>query len=145
VNAKESDFKGRVIMTMRVLVGEPNPSMSEMVALFLLGAGYRVETAGDGLECLSKLRETQPERLVLSRDLLWGGADGVLACMRDDHTIPDVPVVLLISDGASEDLADLIRPPVVACLRRPFHLSNLLRHLLHPGTGRPEDVPAAVK
>jgi hypothetical protein len=38
---------------------------------FLLGHGYRVETADNGLECLTSLRKFVPSKLVLDLELLW--------------------------------------------------------------------------
>ena len=40
--------------------------------------GYEPETACDALDCLAKLRRSNPALLVLDVGLLWGGADGVL-------------------------------------------------------------------
>ena len=48
----------------------------------------------NALDCVSQLREETPNVLVLDPVLPWGGGDGVLACMREDKTVPNVPTLL---------------------------------------------------
>ena len=121
--------KGMLAMGTRVLIAEPEKVLAEIYSRFLLGLGYQVETASNGLVCLKKLERTQPGLLVLAWELLWGGADGVLGCIRQGDEIPVVSVLLTVDDGAPVDLTELIVPPVVACLKKPFRLSALARYL----------------
>ena len=60
----------------------------------LAALGMEVVTARDGLECVAHLRRTAWDVVVLDADLLWGGADGVLADIADGAS-PGRPVVLL--------------------------------------------------
>ena len=116
-------------MSTRVLIAEPEEVLVEVYSRFLLGLGYQVETADNGLECLRKLQMARPRLLVLAWELLWGGADGVLDWIREHDGIAAVPVVLTVDDGAPDDLTELVNPPVVACLKKPFRLSALSGHL----------------
>lgn len=84
--------------------------------------GLQVETARDGLECLAKLRRFVPDLLILDLELLWGGSDGVLAWLREERTLPALPVVVMASAGRGLD----IEPPVVALLSKPFASPTLL-------------------
>ena len=70
-------------MSIRVLVAEREAVHAEVYSRFLLGLGYQVETASDGLECVRKLQTARPRLLVLAWELLWGGADGVLDWIRE--------------------------------------------------------------
>ena len=116
-------------MNTCVLVAEPEAVLAEMYARFLLGLGYQVETADNGLECLRKLQTARPRLLVLACELLWGGADGVLDWIRENDGIAALSVILTVDDGAPDDLTELVNPPVVACLKKPFRLSALSGHL----------------
>lgn len=111
-----------------VLVAVAEPTMSWLCRLYLQERGYEVETAGDALECLAKLRRGKPTVLVLDLDLRWGGGDGVLAWLREEGGAPSVPVVLVVpaSFQRSEDLA---APPVVSRLQQPLVPEQLLRRI----------------
>jgi len=50
---------------------------------FLASRGFQMQTAGDGIDCLQKLRQAVPDLLILDRELPWGGGDGVVAVMRE--------------------------------------------------------------
>src|SRR5262249_2199386 len=88
--------------------------------------GYETETASDGLDCVSKLRSFLPDVLVLDLDLLWGGGDGVLAHIREDATLPRVPVILMTPETCSDVSDDMLAAPVVAWLRKPVRLKALV-------------------
>jgi CheY-like chemotaxis protein len=84
--------------------------------------GWEVETAHDGLECVDHLRRTNPDVVVLDAELLWGGADGVLADIADGDC-PNVPVVLLgIPQSVRAGDRDV---RIAAILDKPFDHSAL--------------------
>jgi CheY-like chemotaxis protein len=87
--------------------------------------GYRVVTASGGLECLNRLCQAAPEVLILDKELLWGGAEGVLAVLRGSGSTIWPPVVLLTQDR-SDELHQAQSAPVVACLRKPVDFVMLL-------------------
>jgi hypothetical protein len=47
--------------------------------------------------CIAMLRAHAPDLLVLGPSLRWGGCDGVLARLREDDSLPSIPVLLLSS------------------------------------------------
>ena len=92
-------------MAIRVLIADPNRSLLQTYGEFLSRNGFEVATVADGLSCLAKLREWEPEILVLELDMPWGGGAGVLDLMRDGFGLPQIPVVVLTSrwDEATAD------------------------------------------
>ena len=114
-------------MQLSVLIATADHTTSAIYQRLLAACGHEVETVSGGLECLTKLRELVPDLLVLDGELPWGGADGVLAWMREDeHAIFAIPVVLVATDAAAERSFQSTTPPVVCCLRKPFRPSTLL-------------------
>jgi DNA-binding response OmpR family regulator len=109
-----------------LLIAESDAELRDAYRTFLTGRGYDVETAADGLDCLEKLRRLTPAVCVLDRDLRWGGADGVLAWLREERTTSGVSVVLTATAGNLPDVAGDIEPPVVQLLPKPFGLAALL-------------------
>jgi DNA-binding response OmpR family regulator len=112
---------------MRVLIADDDKGFLEILQFYLWNRGHEVQIATDGLACISALREFAPDVLVVARELLWGGGDGVVAEMRDDHLLCNIPVIL-IADSPEEfhPMADSF---VVAWLQKPFRLSKLLVQL----------------
>ena len=102
------------------------PSCAQLYRRFLTVRGYRVETSTGGLDCLAKLRHVTPAVLVLDRELLWGGGDGVLAWLREESPAHRIPVVLMAPVADLPHTAEFIEPPVVDYLPKPFALADLL-------------------
>jgi CheY-like chemotaxis protein/chemotaxis signal transduction protein len=87
----------------RVLVVEDSIGVRELQRVILEGAGYAVETAVDGLDGASRLRD-EPADLVLS-DVEMPGMDGfdLTRTIRRTKGWENVPVVIMTSRG--EDTA----------------------------------------
>jgi two-component system chemotaxis response regulator CheY len=87
-------------MTKTVLTVDDSPSLRQMVAFTLKGAGYRVIEAADGREGLSKAR-SQAVQLVLT-DQNMPNMDG-LTLIRSLRALPDygrVPIVMLTTESS---------------------------------------------
>ncbi|MFJ3527490.1 response regulator transcription factor [Streptomyces sp. NPDC090132] len=83
-----------------VLVVDDDPTVSEVVAGYLAGAGYEVARAADGpaaLECFARRR---PDLVVL--DLMLPGMDGFEVCRRM-RVHGRVPVIMLTARGDEDD------------------------------------------
>ncbi len=109
-----------------VLIADADQELCGLYRRFFSHHGWQVRTSGGGLECLAQLRQCSPHLLMLDRQLAWGGADGVLAVMRDDPCLARIPVILTSTDASAEALSDLVSPPVVQALWKPFSMKALL-------------------
>lgn len=105
-----------------VLVADGDGELREIFVDFLTSRGMQVETAGDGLECVAKVRDNVPDLIILDAELLWGGGDGVLDWLRYEWPGAPIPVILT----ATARIAPVIEPPIVAFLPKPFALAPLL-------------------
>lgn len=124
-----------------VLFADADRELCDIYGELLEPYDYRVEMAGNGVECMTKLRQLRPDLLVLDLDLPWGGGDGVLAVMRKDPRLALIPVVLTAT-GASQALDRLLATRlVVQLLTKPFQLSALLACLPMPTPLRQESTP----
>jgi DNA-binding NtrC family response regulator len=108
-----------------LLIADGDRELCHVYQKFLVRQDYQVETASDGLDCLVKLRRLKPAVLVLDLDLRWGGSERVLAWLREEDPMPKVPVVLMTTADPPEPGAELVEPPVVQCLGKPFSLTAL--------------------
>jgi DNA-binding response OmpR family regulator len=77
---------------MTILVVEDEPSISEVVGLYLQRAGYRVKTAADGKIAMSMLENGIPDLVIL--DLMLPEIDG-LSLTRWLRERSNVPIIML--------------------------------------------------
>ena len=94
-------------MEQQLLIADADGFLSDIYRKYFAAHGYSVRVASGGVECLTALRETPPDVLVLDSELKWGGAHGVLAVMDEDDGLSTVPIVLLNElDGKVTDETD---------------------------------------
>jgi len=77
---------------LRILVVEDEPSIAEVVGLYLQRAGYKVQTASDGKVATTILEKEIPDLVVL--DLMLPEIDG-LSLTRWLRDRSDVPIIML--------------------------------------------------
>jgi CheY-like chemotaxis protein len=125
----EIEFKEKRTMRPRVLLTDADTRMLSIYQAFLMRQRMEVLTASTALECLELLRHWRPDVLVLDADLLWGSGLGVLALMREDPSVPIVPVLLLARDAsiAEEDIpipehSLLVKPVPAVVMADCIHL-----------------------
>jgi CheY-like chemotaxis protein/two-component sensor histidine kinase len=77
-----------------VLVVDDDPTVRELMQRFLEREGFSVLTAAGGLEGLARAREAHPAAITL--DVVMPDVDGwtVLAALKGDPTLADIPVIL---------------------------------------------------
>ena len=133
---------------LRLLIAHSDESLLDTCQGFFGDHGFETEVATNALECLTTLHEFQPDVLLLHRELLWGGGDGVIAHLRDE-TVQTVPAaVLLLVDDRLEPVAPLVVPPVHAAVRLPVDPSTMLDAVLSTLLEvvlRPASIPAAAQ
>ncbi len=83
-----------------ILVVEDEPSIAEIVGLYLNRAGYEVLIAADGAAALDVLAQREPELIVL--DLMLPKVDG-LEITRWVRERGDVPIIMLTARGSEID------------------------------------------
>jgi DNA-binding response OmpR family regulator len=113
-------------MGSTVYIADADRELCDLYRRFFTHHGWRVEISGGGLECLAQLRRSLPHLLVLDAQLPWGGADGLLAVMRDDPCLARIPVVLTSMGDFPQPPGGLVLPSVVRTLAKPFSLAVLL-------------------
>jgi DNA-binding response OmpR family regulator len=77
-----------------ILVVEDEPSIREIVVLYLLRAGFQVESAADGREAQHRLAQRMPDLIIL--DLMLPEVDGY-QLTRQLRERSDIPIIMLTS------------------------------------------------
>ncbi len=119
-----------------VLVVDDDPTVRDLMERFLVKEGFSVVKAAGGMEALARARELHPTAITL--DVIMPDLDGwtVLAALKGDPTLADIPVILVsiveekqrgYSLGATEYMVKPIDRD---------RLISVLRSLYAPATGR---------
>jgi DNA-binding response OmpR family regulator len=132
-------------MTPTLLVAEGDGELRGIYQWFLTDRGYQVEIAADALECLAKVARSSPAVIVLDWELRWGGGDGVLAWLREEHASSPIPVVLTGTAGYSAIAGAALASPVNQVLPKPFALTTLLAAVRAALAGQFPGEPMAVR
>jgi DNA-binding response OmpR family regulator len=87
--------------TALILVVEDDAAIADAIRLRLVGEGFAVETASDGIAAVAACARLDPDLVIL--DVLLPGIDGIEVCrriQRDGH----VPVLMLTARDAEADV-----------------------------------------
>ncbi len=82
-------------MKARLLVANADAKVAKLLQEYLVWNGYHVEVACSGVDAIEKLRSFEPQLLIMSGQLPWGGSEGVLGLMEEGGHVPRIPVVLI--------------------------------------------------
>jgi CheY-like chemotaxis protein len=122
-------------MRRRILVVEDDESMRELLRLHLSSAGYAVEVAEDAIAAGYALLKAPPDLIICDVEMPHMDGIELVAALRADKAMPQVPVIFLTSDEEREGRARELG--VTEYLNKPVRLEELLkavyRHLPAPG------------
>jgi two-component system response regulator RegX3 len=113
----------------RILVATPDRYLLTEYGAALYEDGVDASTATSGVQCLEQLGRIIPDLVVLDTDLLWGGADGVLAVLADDPAFPAVPAMVVSSQHSRSALYRVARFIVADYQLKPLSGKRLLQRI----------------
>jgi DNA-binding response OmpR family regulator len=108
---------------MRILVVDDDPEIVSFVKRGLAHEGYRVDTAANGKEALTKARDREPDLVVL--DIMMPGIDGIEVARRLRQG-GDVPILMLTAKGTVADKVAGLESGADDYLVKPFAFDELL-------------------
>ena len=109
-----------------VLLADDNADMREHVARVLSDQGYRVEPVADGEAALAAARARRPDLLLT--DVMMPRLDGfgLLAAVRSDEALRDLPVVMLSARAGDEAKVEGLDAGADDYLTKPFSARELV-------------------
>ena len=110
----------------RVLVVDDEINIVRLIQVNLERHGYQVETANNGAQALAKIRENRPDLLV--SDVMMPEMDGfeLLANVRRDPTLMDLPVIMLTAKAQDKDVMEGYKTGADMYLTKPFNPAELI-------------------
>ena len=110
----------------RVLVVDDEVNIVRLIQVNLERQGYQVETANNGAQALAKIRESRPDLLV--SDVMMPEMDGfeLLANVRRDPVLNDLPVIMLTAKAQDADVMRGYTHGADMYLTKPFNPAELI-------------------
>jgi DNA-binding response OmpR family regulator len=107
-----------------VLLADDSAVVRKVLRDRLLEHGWRVLEAADGQEALDLARTSRPEVVLLDIEMPRKNGFQVLAELKGDLGLSDVPVIFLTARDSSADVAEGLRRGAHDYLRKPFERSS---------------------
>ena len=110
----------------RILVVDDESDVNELLEYKLEQKGYRVATLNDPLGFVVKVREFEPDLMLL--DIMMPELSGIQLCriVRADPLIKDIPVIFLSARGEVEDRIKGLEAGAEDYVSKPFNTNELL-------------------
>jgi CheY-like chemotaxis protein len=111
-------------MVPKILVVDDDPNMRELLALHLTHAGYRVETAEDGIDAGYKVLYQRPDLIICDVLMPHLGGFEFVAALRADSVLRDIPVIFLTTAAEGDQKGKELG--ALAYVRKPVRADHLL-------------------
>lgn len=127
----------------RILVLDDEPDVTELLQYKLEQENYIVAVLNDPLEFVSKVREFEPDLMIL--DIMMPELNGLQLCRiaRSDPAMKAIPIIFLTAKGEVEDRVKGLETGADDYIAKPFNTKELqIRVSNILGRGQRESAPA---
>jgi DNA-binding response OmpR family regulator len=111
-------------MVSRILVVDDDPNMLELLALHLSNAGYKVQTAEDGIAAGYRVLSQKPDLIICDIHMPHLNGFEFVAALRNDPAVQDIPVIFLTTAADVEHRCKELR--AAGYLHKPTRADRLL-------------------
>ena len=113
-------------MSKHVVLVEDETNIAEAIRFLLGRDGWRVETLANGGNAAEVIRAARPDLVML--DVMLPGKTGfeILAELRSDASLADLPVLMLTARGQSRDREMALKAGVSRFMTKPFSNEEML-------------------
>ena len=113
----------------KLLLVEDEPTVVELMTIFLGRRGYEVHNVVEGTEVMDKVRSLKPDLIIL--DIMIPKLNGFEVCSRlkADAALKNIPVMILSALVQKNEIEMGIRMGADMYMTKPFHNSELLANI----------------
>lgn len=113
------------IKPKRILVLDDEPDVTELLQYKLEQENYHVAVLNDPLEFVSKVREFEPDLMIL--DIMMPELNGLQLCRiaRSDPAMKAIPIIFLTAKGEVEDRVKGLETGADDYISKPFNTKEL--------------------
>jgi len=115
--------------TRRIFVVDDDPIVLRIIRMGLESAGYGVDLASNGSECLQRLSQEAPDFLIT--DIQMPGMNGKELCFAIERQFPQrqFPIVVLTSQTQSKSRDWAQDFPNLRLMEKPVSIVKLVAHV----------------
>lgn len=123
-------------MSKHVVLVEDETNIAEAIRFLLGRDGWRVETLANGGNAADVIRRARPDLVIL--DVMLPGKTGfeILAELRNDEALAELPVLMLTARGHARDREMAIQAGVSRFMTKPFANDEMLMAVRELTAGR---------
>ena len=123
-------------MNKHVVLVEDETNIAEAIRFLLGRDGWRVETLANGGNATEVIRAGMPDLVML--DVMLPGKTGfeILAELRSDDKLADLPVLMLTARGQARDREMAMQAGVSRFMTKPFSNEEMLTAVRELTAGR---------
>lgn len=113
-------------MGKHVVLVEDETNIAEAIRFLLCRDGWRVQTLANGGNATEVIRAAQPDLVML--DVMLPGKTGfeILAELRKEDSLTDLPVLMLTARGQARDREMAMQAGVSRFMTKPFSNEEML-------------------
>jgi two-component system phosphate regulon response regulator OmpR len=113
-------------MRGKVLIVDDDTKLRKLLKEYLEGYGYQIRTLSDGLDVTNRLKDDEPDIIIL--DIMMPKKDG-LEVLQDIRRMSKVPVIMLTAKGEDTDRIVGLEMGADDYLPKPFNPRELLARI----------------
>lgn len=110
----------------QILVVEDQAATADLILEVLKGEGYEAQTVDTLAKARARLKKQPPELLLLDRNLPDGDGVDLLAEIRDDEKLGNLPVIILTAKKEVADKIAGLRVGADDYIAKPFNTEELV-------------------
>lgn len=114
-------------MTQTILTVDDSRTMRDMLRLALVGAGFRVIEAVDGVDGLNVLEGEQPDIIITDINMPNLDGFGFIEAVRSDPAVRRVPILVLTTESSPEKKARAREAGATGWIVKPFNTEKLVQ------------------
>ena len=108
----------------RILVVDDEQAIRKTLREILEFESYIVDDAGDGVECLAKVKQNNYDVIII--DVKMPKLDGMEAIEKIQTINPDIPIVVISGHGNIDTAVEAVKKGAFDFLQKPMDLNRLL-------------------
>ena len=111
----------------KVLIVDDEPNNVDFLEQALEDSGYQLITATNGQEALNKIKSEQPDLILLDLNMPIMDGFTVLAKVKEDPNLRDIPVIIISSEHESKSVVKGIKQGAEDYLTKPVNAGLLVK------------------
>lgn len=109
-----------------ILIVDDMETNRRLVATVLRNAGYRIQSASDGLEALEIIAQNRPDVVLLDLNMPRMNGWELSRCLKTDREWRTIPIIALTGWISPYDEEQFIGAEWAGYIRKPFDIAQLV-------------------